>query len=182
MGGFVSRIYRRREKKIVILGLDGSGKTSLLRTIERIVKRVGSNGAENTALIPTVGFNIESFEYNDRTLIMWDLSGNVNVRTYWKCYFGNVKGVIFVVNINDVGRKDVAIKLLADLAQEKDLIYSTFLVLLNKCDLDSLIDFEEINAAVSKIFIKRRSGCFKCSIHDSKSVKDAFDWFVGELP
>ncbi|KAJ4967203.1 hypothetical protein NE237_019052 [Protea cynaroides] len=84
MGVSISRLVRtlfvKREMRILMVGLDAAGKTTILYKLKlgQIV---------NT--IPTIGFNVETVGYK-----------NVSF-TVWIHYFQNSQGVIFVVDSND---------------------------------------------------------------------------------
>ena len=54
------------ETKIVLLGLDRSGKTSLLKCIA---------GEDINKVVPTCGFNIRNYEMNKVILNIWDIGG-----------------------------------------------------------------------------------------------------------
>lgn len=53
-----------KEMRILLLGLDNAGKTTILRRI---------NGEEIDSVSPTLGFNIKTLEYGGYTCNMWDV-------------------------------------------------------------------------------------------------------------
>lgn len=83
MGVFVSvwkRLFGDEEKefKILILGLDRAGKTTILERIQH------KNEGEP---VPTIGYNHKEVRMRNVTLDTWDLSGQERVRKIWKHYF-----------------------------------------------------------------------------------------------
>ena len=52
--------------RILILGLDGAGKTTILYWLQ---------AGEVIATIPTIGFNIEMVTYKNLKFQVWDLGG-----------------------------------------------------------------------------------------------------------
>nr|GEV83534.1 ADP-ribosylation factor 1-like [Tanacetum cinerariifolium] len=58
----------KKEACIVILGLDGAGKTTILYKLSEPGKVVPS--------YPTIGLNVESFEYKNINFTAWDLGGS----------------------------------------------------------------------------------------------------------
>jgi hypothetical protein len=50
----------------LLLGLDGAGKTTLLHKLR---------GGEVTTSVPTIGFNVETFESRDWGVRSWDVGG-----------------------------------------------------------------------------------------------------------
>jgi GTPase SAR1 and related small G proteins len=57
--------------RILILGLDGAGKTTILYRLQ-----VG----EVVTTIPTIGFNVEQVTYKNLTFQVWDLGGQTSIR------------------------------------------------------------------------------------------------------
>jgi ADP-ribosylation factor-like protein 1 len=60
-----------REMRILILGLDGAGKTTILYRLQ-----VG----EVVTTIPTIGFNVEQVQYKNLKFQVWDLGGQTSIR------------------------------------------------------------------------------------------------------
>lgn len=54
------------EMKVLMLGLDQAGKTTLLYRMKM---------GQIVTTIPTVGFNVETIEVRGSQLILWDLGG-----------------------------------------------------------------------------------------------------------
>jgi ADP-ribosylation factor-like protein 3 len=80
------------DAKILVLGLDNAGKTTLLRYI------ANENPKETT---PTEGFNVKSIVKDTFKLNVWDIGGQKEIRKYWENYFENVDALIFVVDSSD---------------------------------------------------------------------------------
>ncbi len=66
------------EKTIVLLGCGGSGKTTLLYRLKL---------GELVSTIPTIGFNVETLEYEDHSYTIFDLGGNKKMKPLWKHYY-----------------------------------------------------------------------------------------------
>lgn len=84
-----------REMRILILGLDGAGKTTILYRLQ-----VG----EVVTTIPTIGFNVEQVTYKNLKFQVWDLGGQTSIRPYWRCYYSNTDAIIYVVDSVDRDR------------------------------------------------------------------------------
>ena len=80
--------------KVIFLGIDAVGKTSLLYKLKC---------NENVHTIPTIGFNVENIEYKNRKIYMWDIGGGCKIKYLWGHYFENANCLIFVI---DVSAKD----------------------------------------------------------------------------
>ncbi len=81
-----------RDNKILILGLDNAGKTTLL-------KHLSSENNTNTST--TKGFNVKTILKDNKKLNVWDIGGQMEIRQYWDNYYDNTDGLIFVVDSSD---------------------------------------------------------------------------------
>jgi ADP-ribosylation factor-like protein 3 len=81
-----------KDAKILVLGLDNAGKTTLLRLL---------SSEDPTETSPTQGFNVKSIVKDSFKLNVWDIGGQKEIRKYWENYFDNVDGLIFVVDSSD---------------------------------------------------------------------------------
>jgi ADP-ribosylation factor-like protein 2 len=57
---------REREVRLLMLGLDNAGKTTILKKY---------NGEDVSTISPTLGFNIKTLEYQGYQLNVWDVGG-----------------------------------------------------------------------------------------------------------
>lgn len=91
-------------------GLDAAGKTTVAkRLLQQDVSDVG----------PTFGFDIQTVEYKDFQIHIWDIGGQESLRSYWKNYFESTDGIIWVVDIADSERlSDCVIELHKTLQDE----------------------------------------------------------------
>jgi len=65
---------KEKEMRILILGLDNSGKTTIVKKF---------NNEDVNKISPTLGFNIKTLEYKNYKLNFWDIGGQSTLRTYW---------------------------------------------------------------------------------------------------
>ena len=54
--------------------------------------------------IPTVGFNVETVEYENIDVTVRDVVGQDQMRLPWRHYYQNVQGYIFAIDTNDRDR------------------------------------------------------------------------------
>ena len=113
------------EKRVLFLGLDGAGKTSLL------FKMKDDDFKDTT---PTVGLNVESIKYKEAQITLWDVSGAA--RKLWKHYYDKVDGIIFVIDSTDRSRLRIAKAELVKAIADDSLKDVPCLVLANKQDAD----------------------------------------------
>ena len=54
-----------------------------------------------TEVAPTLGFSINSLKYKDYMINLWDIGGQTTIRSYWRNYFEQTDGLIWVVDSSD---------------------------------------------------------------------------------
>ena len=101
---------KEREVRVLMLGLDNAGKTTVVKKF---------NGEDIDLISPTLGFNIKTLEYRGFKLNIWDVGGQTSLRSYWRNYFEQTDGLIWVVDSADRMRlRDCKAELQALLQQE----------------------------------------------------------------
>lgn len=75
------------EHKIVIVGLDNAGKTTILYQFLM-------NEVVHTS--PTIGSNVEEVVWRNIHFIMWDLGGQQSLRAAWSTYYTNTEVSFFI--------------------------------------------------------------------------------------
>lgn len=86
---------KERELRLLMLGLDNAGKTTVVKKF---------NGEDIDLISPTLGFNIKTLEYRGFKLNIWDVGGQTSLRSYWRNYFEQTDGLIWVVDSADRAR------------------------------------------------------------------------------
>ncbi|MFX1503083.1 MAG: ADP-ribosylation factor-like protein [Promethearchaeota archaeon] len=131
-------IYLNKPKmKVVVVGLDFAGKTSL---INRLIHDYNYNDMNN--IEPTIGTNIEEYQSKWLNLILWDLGGQKdNISEYLESpekFFVQLDVLIFVIDSQDDIRYNEAVHYLNDLIEIFTFLNENpyILVLLNKVDSD----------------------------------------------
>lgn len=168
-----SSLFSSKEVRLLILGLDNAGKTTLLYQMQF---------PEPKVTVPTLGFNVETVKYENLQFQMWDLGGQSEIRPYWRCYFPNTNAVVFVIDSSDKDRIDIAKQELFLLMQEDDLKDVPIAILANKQDLDGALTDIQISEMMGLSDIKNRQwAIFKTIAKTGKGLDDAFKWLTGIL-
>ena len=126
MGNFASvfkRLLSKKEVRILMLGLDGAGKTTILYKLKL---------GDNVTTIPTIGFNVETLEYKNINFTVWDVGGQDKIRRLWRNYYMNTHALIFVVDCNDRDRVDEARQELTQMLHDEEMKDAVLLVFANK--------------------------------------------------
>lgn len=75
---------------------------------------------------------------------VWDIGGQKAIRPYWKNYYENTDGMVFVVDSSDEERLGECVDELQQLLGEEGLGGVPLLVYANKQDLQFALEAEEI--------------------------------------
>ncbi|XP_077328954.1 uncharacterized protein LOC143963257 [Lithobates pipiens] len=133
MGSLISRVkiclsaWYPVRARVLLLGLDHSGKTTTLYQLKL---------KEKVATISTAGFNVETLDpINGVSFTVWDVSLNPETWPFYKHYFANTQGMMFVVDCKDRERQTDAKQLLHTILGESDMEGVPFIILANKQDL-----------------------------------------------
>ncbi|KAE8707730.1 ADP-ribosylation factor-like protein 2 [Hibiscus syriacus] len=180
----IIRKIKRKEKemRILMVGLDNSGKTTIVLKI---------NEEDTSVISPTLGFNIKTISYQKYTLNIWDVGGQRTIRSYWRNYFEQTDGLVWVVDSSDLRRLDDCKMELDNLLREELLIFfvlhrlsgASLLILANKQDIKGALTPTEI-AEVLNLEAMDKSRHWKivgCSAYTGEGLLEGFDWLVQDV-
>ncbi|KAJ7396639.1 ADP-ribosylation factor-like protein 3 [Pitangus sulphuratus] len=136
-----------QEVRILLLGLDNAGKTTLL-------KQLASEDISH--ITPTQGFNIKSVQSQGFKLNVWDIGGQRKIRPYWRNYFENTDILIYVIDSADRKRFEETGQELAELLDEEKLSGVPVLIFANKQDLLTAAPASEIAEGLNLHTIRDR--------------------------
>ncbi|XP_014781316.1 ADP-ribosylation factor-like protein 6 [Octopus bimaculoides] len=92
---------KRKEANILVIGLDNSGKSTILNYLK-------PSDIRSQDIVPTVGFNVERFQTKSLSFSAFDMSGQGRYRSLWEHYYKDCHGIIFVIDSSDLLRMVVA--------------------------------------------------------------------------
>lgn len=136
MGKVFSQFSKQQPTRIVMLGLDAAGKTTIFYAMKL---------GEVVTTIPTIGFNVETVEYKNLTLTAWDVGGRDKIRPLWRHYFQNTSAIVFVVDSNDAERMEEAKDELHRMLREDELRNVPVLIFANKQDLPNALSPQQVS-------------------------------------
>ncbi|XP_050209969.1 ADP-ribosylation factor 1 isoform X2 [Mercurialis annua] len=172
MGAIISRLAKRfmpqSRVRILMLGLDDSGKTTILYKLKL---------GEIVTTHPTIGFNVEALEYKNICFSLWDVGGQQKIRPLWRHYFEKVEGLIFVVDTNDRERISEARNELHRILGDGELKDTTLLVFANKQDSPNAMRIDEVADKLGLHALRERSWFIQsCSAMLGKGLYEGLDW------
>ena len=113
----------------------------------------------------------------------WDIGGQRSLRSYWRNYFEQTDGLLWVVDSADRERIDVCREELQRLLLEEKLAGATLLVLANKQDLTGRLAPEELQAAlaIDTISAARHCRVQACSAYTGEGLEAGIEWLVADI-
>lgn len=172
--GWLSRLLGgKREMRILMVGLDAAGKTTILYKLKL---------GEIVTTIPTIGFNVETVEYKNISFTVWDVGGQDKIRTLWRHYYQNTEGLIFVIDSNDSGRFEDARQELHKMLNEDELREAYLLVFANKQDLPKAKTAAEITEKLGLHGLSQRKWYIQaCCATTGDGLYEGLDWLSATM-
>lgn len=131
-----------------------------------------------------MGFNIKTFEIDGYTLNIFDVGGQKTLRSYWRNYFEETDGLIWVVDSADAGRLQQCKQELDQLLKEERLAGASLLVFANKQDLKSALTKEEIANVLGlgdEKYHNRHWQIHSCSAKTGEGLEEGIRWIVEDI-
>lgn len=163
------------KKKIIIQGLDSSGKTTFLYAFTQ------------GKVIPTAvtaASNSENILFEGKDLHLWDLGGCDNMKKLWYHYYKGADGLVFLVDTQAKERMEEAKTDLERIMGEEYLKKLPILFIGTKSDLggDPLTVSEiEQQLDLANIASDRKYHTVLCPAVDVEAVKASMVWLANAL-
>ena len=170
---------RRRARRVVLVGLDGAGKTTIMRQLTEQHTEPGKTS--NT--LPTIGFTVREVVLRGVATTLFDVGGQTKMRELWPQYCHGADAIIVVVDSNDSTRlremREELRKLLND--PETGLANAAMLVLANKQDQPhamppgELVRFMQLDQSRMTWHVQGTIGI------DGTGIASGLDWLTEKL-
>lgn len=165
MGKLISKDRRKRDARVVMLGLDLAGKSTLLYKLK-------SGQAVETC--PTVGFNVESLQTPcGVSFTLWDIGGQGSLRASWPDYLEDTNTLIFVLDSTDTVRLPEAAAALEDALSHPSMAGIPVLLLANKQEVPGALAPAELREKLCWGQLARRRWVLQgCSAHTGQGLQE----------
>ncbi|KAG0380874.1 hypothetical protein BGX24_003735 [Mortierella sp. AD032] len=177
MGIVLTKLWRKliskEEVKIVIVGLDNAGKTTVLYKL--LLNEV-------VVTTPTIGSNVEEITYKNIKFLMWDIGGQESLRASWKTYYVNTKAVIMVIDSSDKERLHISKTELHTMMESESLKNASLLVFANKQDVKGALSASKISEALALSSLQDRQWSIQaCSALTGDGLFEGLDWIASQI-
>lgn len=179
--GLWEYLFNKGNYFVLILGLDNSGKTTLLEHARCNLNK-NYRHVDLKRIASTVGLNVGKIETNNVILNFWDLGGQKELQLLWDKYFSEAHGIIWVVDSSDPTRLSESIEAFTQIIKNELLSDLPLLFVINKQDLPSAMKPNDIIRAFQPsldLMGERRFLAIPTSALEGRGVNESIRW-IGE--
>lgn len=167
-----SRWYKRNQRRLLCMGLDGAGKNTLVGYLRAHFKLVQKP-------LPDVG--IFKFQVEKMVVTVHKLQGESQGVFYWRHHFHESQGVLFLIDLSDSVRFAQSRALVQELLDDPLLAKAPFLILGNKADKPN--EVQDLRAALQlERYSEERCKVAKVSVERGEGVEEALQWLLAAAP
>ena len=157
-----------RKQRILMLGLDGAGKSTLFQRIRDTKKGTHAEAP----LKPSIAYNVTSLDIDGRACTLWDVSGSPLTRDLWKHYFSGTDCLVWVVDSSNLCRLQESRTLLQKIVTHRALRGVPVVVVANKQDLPTARNSFELEEVLQLDLVRQEGHFVKVVTTSATTGKD----------
>ena len=155
-------------------------------------------GQDVAQVSPTFGFRIHTLPRPPYSLHLWDIGGQKSIRAYWRNYYEETDGLVFVIDAAAPHRLEESLGELRGLMAQDRLAGASLLIIANKQDCRGALTLGQIETclrglglgggetmeeagAVPGSAIRGHCRVFATSALRGENVQEALDWLVSDV-
>mmetsp|Transcript_5297 Transcript_5297/g.8613 ORF Transcript_5297/g.8613 Transcript_5297/m.8613 type:complete len:194 (+) Transcript_5297:67-648(+) len=164
----LDRVFCRYQGRVLLLGLDEAGKTTMLCTMQ------SGSVVESR---PTIGSNQETVYYRGTDFSVVDAGGQAQYRPLWRHLYQHVIAIFFVIDSTAPKRMAEAKTELWALMAEEELGNMPLLVFANKQDLATAMTVQQVSDQLGLSGLQGRQWHVQASCaHSGDGLCEGFAW------
>ena len=167
MGQWFSYFFVRK-KTVVVIGLDGAGKTALTNYLAY---------GEAGGTVPTMGLNVHMVQRGNTVLEMIDCCGQTNMRLMWQTIYRTADAVVFVVDGADHNRLDEVKREIQTYTLDMSMYSKPFMLLVNKQDIPDAFNANTLKENINGECWRAFDICVK----SGEGIDGAMHWLMGVI-
>ena len=168
-----SRWFSKKHRKVIVIGIQGSGKSTVVHTITANLPKAGIS-------IPSLG--IYKVKSHGLILNLHDLKGDTQNQFFWRHSFQGTQGVLFVVDMSSISKIQESSYVLKQVMQDVHLKQVPFLILCNKIEESGNVSINDLPEMLNLTHENNpRWQVFKSVASCGVGVMEALEWLVKEM-
>ena len=165
-------VFWSRKLEVVLVGLENSGKTTLLSVL--------ANGVP-VQTAPTIGLNVKLVKKAGVQMKCWDLGGQAQYRQEWMRYTLGSDCIVFVIDAANPSRFGEARSELHRLLENKELATTPLMIVANKIDLDPHASEQTLIRELNLDYITDNAWIIvPCSALKTINVDEVVQWLISK--
>ena len=171
----MGNVFFKPTPAIVMFGLDGTGKSSILYTLQL---------GKFTSKVQTIGFNVEKICVEGVEYSLWDIGGHDKMIPFWKHHGDRKSFIIYVVDSSHREQLAPAAAAFHQIINEREFTEQPILILANKQDLEGVMSTAEIEEGLelSRLPSDRPVKLLPCSAKLQQGLEEGIKWFNDGTP
>ncbi|XP_057292844.1 ADP-ribosylation factor-like protein 5B [Hydractinia symbiolongicarpus] len=165
-----STLFGDKEHKVIIVGLDNAGKTTIL--YQFLMNEVVQTS-------PTIGSNVEEVKWKNTQFCMWDIGGQDSLRKDWSTYYSTAEFLIFVIDSTDRERLHISKSELYNMLSHEELRHASLLVFANKQDVKGSMSTAELSEQLNLTSIRDHGWHMQaCCALSGEGLYQGLEWLA----